>query len=147
MPGKDARVEKLLALTSLRIHPNKYIVATSPTSTINSIKQRLADIDSQYWSIISSEEEISLILPANTWAQMSSYLPKAKIEEDYRLITLDAPTSWDTPGYLTKILSILTQENITVGVISGFSRHHLIIKSKNLLQAIDSLNQTIEFSQ
>lgn len=147
MPGKDGRVEKLLALTSLRIHPNKFVVVTCPTSSINSIKQRLADLDSQYWSIISSEEEISLILPANAWNSMSSYLPKAKAEDDYRLITLDAPTSWDIPGYLTKVLTILTQENITVGIISGFSRHHLIIKSKHLLQAIDSLNQTIELCQ
>ncbi len=147
MTGKDGRIEKLLALTSLRIHPNKFVLITSPVSTLNTIKQRLADIDSQYWHIITSEDEISLLLPATVWSQINSYLAKAKVEEDYRLITLDAPSSWETPGYLTKILSILAQENINVGIISSFSHHHLIIKSKNLLQAIDSLNQTIEISQ
>lgn len=147
MTGKDGRVEKLLGLTSLRIHPNKFVLVTSPISTLTAIKQRLSDFDSSFWNINVAEEEISLFLPANAWSTISNYLPKAHAEEDYRLITLDAPPSWDTPGYLTKILSILNQENISVGVISGSSRHHLIIKSKHLLQTIDTLNQAIEISQ
>ena len=147
MTGKDGRVEKLLALTSLRIHPNKFVLVTSPPSTIATIKQRLNDIDSSFFNLNTAEEEISLLLPANAWSTINNYLSKAKAEDDYRLITLDAPVSWDTPGYLAKILSILNQENISVGVLSGFSRHHLIIKSKFLLQTIDALNQAIEISQ
>lgn len=147
MTNKDGRVEKLLGLTSLRIHPNKFVFVTAPLSTLQTVKQRISDIDSTFWNINVAEEEISLFLPSNAWSNISNYLPKAKSEDDYRLITLDAPPSWEIPGYLTKILSILGQENISVGVISGYSRYHLIIKSKHLLQTIDSLNQAIEISQ
>lgn len=147
MTGKDTQVDRLLAITSLKIHPNKFVLITSPISSASTVKQRLADLDNPFWSIITSEEEISLIIPATAWLLISSYLPKAKTEDDYRVITLDVAISWDSPGYLTKVLSILAQENIAVGIISGFSRHHLVMKSKHLLQAIDCLNQAIEIAQ
>ncbi len=147
MTGKDNRIEKLIAATSLRIHPQKFSLISCPLSYSTLVKQRISDIDNPFWSVTISEEEISLILPSNTWQIHNSYFPKAKAEDDYRVITLDVATGWTVSGYLAKILSILTQENITIGIISAFSRHHLIIRSKDLLQTIDTLNKNIEIAQ
>lgn len=147
MTGKDNRIEKLLAATSLRIHPYRFNIVSIPISNLNLIKQRLNDLDAQFWSVSVEEDEVTMIVPTTTWVALSAYLSKAKVDEDYRIITLDVTTNWDIAGYLTKMTSVLTQEDITIGIISGFTRNHLIIKNKDLIKAIEILNRLIEGAQ
>lgn len=147
MTGKDNRIEKILAATSLRIHPHRFVLVSMPLSTLTLLKQRLSDIDSPFWSLSVEEAEVTVILPITAWNTITSYFSKTRVEEDYRVITLDVTVPWDVAGFLTKILGVLAQENISCGLVSGFSRDHLIIKNKDLLRAIEILNQLIESAQ
>lgn len=147
MTGKDNRIEKILAATSLRIHPHRFILISLPFSSLTLLKQRLADIDAAFWSFSIEEDEITLITPQNLWNTLSSYFSKSKSEEDYRVITLDVVVPRDISGFLPKILAILSQENISCRVVSGFSRDHIIVRNKDLLRGIEILNQLIDSAQ
>lgn len=147
MTNKDNRIEKLLSATSLRIHPHRFFIVSMPLTSLNNLKQHLSEFDAPFWSVCIEEDEITLILPVNTWTAVSSYLSKAKVDEEYRIISLDVATSWDVAGYLTKIMSVLTDEGISTGIVSGVSRNHLLIRTKDLIRAVEVLNKLIETAQ
>ncbi len=147
MTGKDNRIDKILAATSLRIHPQSFLIASIPSNSLGILKERLNDLEAPFWSLSVEESETTLIIPKSLWTNLAAFIPRAKIDEEYRVVTLDVDVSWDVPGYITKIVSILTQEGISTGVISGYTRNHLIIKNKDLMKAFELLNNTIETSQ
>jgi hypothetical protein len=60
----------------------------------------------------------------------------ARIEGDFRLVTLDIELGWNVVGYLARVMAILAEAGISCGVLSSFSRDHLLIKQDKLGAAL-----------
>jgi hypothetical protein len=83
--------------------------------------------------------EVTLLLEDTDWRAMRHAARDARVEADFRLVTLDVELGWNVVGFLAHVTQILAKEGIAVGALSAFSRDHLLIKQHDLGRALRSL--------
>jgi hypothetical protein len=80
--------------------------------------------------------EVTLLLEEDDWRAMRHAARDARVEADFRLVTLDIELGWNVVGFLAHVTQILAGEGIAVGALSAFSRDHLLIKQDDLGKAL-----------
>lgn len=80
--------------------------------------------------------EVTLLLEEDDWRAMRHAARDARVESDFRLVTLDVELPWNVVGFLAHVTRILAGEGIAVGALSAFSRDHLLIKQEDLGRAL-----------
>ena len=80
--------------------------------------------------------EVTLLLEDSDWRAMRHAARDARVEADFRLVTLDVELPWNVVGFLAHVTQILAGEGIAVGALSAFSRDHLLVKQNDLGKAL-----------
>ncbi len=80
--------------------------------------------------------EVTLLLEEADWRTMRHAVREARVERDFRLVTLDIELPWNVIGYLAHVAEILAAAGIPVGALSAFSRDHLLIKQDDMGKAL-----------
>jgi hypothetical protein len=93
--------------------------------------------------LLRDEHEVTLLLDETDWRAMRHAARDARVEGDFRLVTLDLELDWNVVGYLARVTAILAQAGISVGALSAFSRDHLLIKQDDLGQALRVLGEHV----
>jgi len=91
--------------------------------------------------ILRDAYEVTLVIEDDDWQRIRHAVRDARVETGYRLLTLDLILPWNTVGYLARVTEILASVNISVGVLSSFSRDHLLIKQEDLGKALRVLGE------
>lgn len=86
--------------------------------------------------LLRDEDEVTLLLDETDWRAMRHAARDARVESDFRLVTLDLELDWNVVGYLARVTAILSDAGISVGALSAFSRDHLLIKQGDLARAL-----------
>ena len=87
--------------------------------------------------------EVTLLLEEIDWRTMRHAVRDARIEGNFRLVTLDIELGWNVVGYLPHVTAILARAGISVGALSAFSRDHLLIKQDDLGTALRVLGEEV----
>ena len=93
--------------------------------------------------LLRDEHEVTLLLDETDWRAMRHAARDARVEGNFRLVTLDLELDWNVVGYLARVTAILSQAGISVGALSAFSRDHLLIKQDDLGQALRVLGEHV----
>lgn len=93
--------------------------------------------------LLRDEHEVTLLLDETDWRAMRHAARDARVEADFRLVTLDLELAWNVVGYLARVTAILSQAGISVGALSAFSRDHLLIKQDDLAKALRALGEHV----
>jgi uncharacterized protein len=93
--------------------------------------------------ILRDTHEVTLVIEADDWKRIRHAIRDAKVETNYRLVTLNVVLPWNTLGYLARVTEILAAANISVGVLSSFSRDHLLIRQDDLGKALKTLGEHV----
>lgn len=93
--------------------------------------------------IMRDAHEVTLVIEEDDWRRIRHAVRDARTETGYRLITMDIQLPWTTVGYLARVTEFLAAENISVGVLSSFSRDHLLIKQEDLGKALRVLGEHV----
>lgn len=93
--------------------------------------------------ILRDAHEVTLVLEDDDWKRIRHAVRDARIENGYRLVTLDIKLPWSTVGYLARVTEILATAGISVGALSSFSRDHLLIKQDDLGKALRVLGEHV----
>ena len=80
--------------------------------------------------------EVTLLLEDSDWRAMRHAARDARVESEFRLVTLDVELPWNVVGFLAHVTQILAGEGIAVGALSAFSRDHLLVKQNDLGKAL-----------
>ncbi len=59
--------------------------------------------------------------------------------EGWKIITFDMVLPFELVGFITRLSQILTEEGISIFVISAYSTDHILVKEKDLPGAIKKL--------
>ena len=86
--------------------------------------------------LLADTREVTLLLEEDDWRAMRHAARDARVEQGFRLLTLDIELDWNVVGYLAHVTAILAAENISVGALSAFSRDHLLVKQQDLGTAL-----------
>jgi hypothetical protein len=87
--------------------------------------------------------EVTLLLEDADWRAMRHAARDARVETNFRLVTLDVELDWNVVGFLARVTEILAREGIAVGALSAFSRDHLLIKQDDLGRALRVLGEHV----
>ncbi|MDT7779923.1 MAG: uncharacterized protein QOC99_2435 [Acidobacteriota bacterium] len=87
--------------------------------------------------------EVTLLLEEADWRSMRHAARDARVESGFRLVTLDIELAWNVVGFLARVTEILSSAGISVGVLSAFSRDHLLIKQDDLGKALRVLGNHV----
>lgn len=93
--------------------------------------------------LLRDKHEVTLLLEEEDWQVMRYAAREARVEKDFRLMTLDIELEWDVVGYLRRVTEILAEADVPVGALSAFSRDHLLIKQDDLARALRALGRHV----
>lgn len=88
--------------------------------------------------------EVTLLLEESDWRAMRHAAREARVEANYRLVTLDIELPWDVVGFLARVTEILAAAGVSVGALTAFSRDHLLIRQDDLPRALKALGPHVE---
>lgn len=94
--------------------------------------------------LLRDAHEVTLLLEEEDWRAMRHAARDARVEEGFRLLTLDIELQWNVVGYLALVASILAEEGISVGALSAYTRDHLLIKQDDLGRALRALSPHVQ---
>jgi hypothetical protein len=93
--------------------------------------------------VLRDEHEVTLLLDETDWRAMRHAARDARVEGNFRLVTLDLELDWNVVGYMARVTALLSGAGISVGALSAFSRDHLLIKQDDLGQALRVLGEHV----
>jgi hypothetical protein len=138
-------VHDLLARTKIEVAPATYIIVGINLQDWSRLLEspELSPSTDAPFMLMRDASEVTMMLEVSDWERIRHAVRDAKVETDYRLLTLDVVLSWNVVGYLARITEILAAANISVGVLSSFSRDHLLIKQADLGNALKVLGKHV----
>jgi uncharacterized protein len=147
MPGitSEKTVTELLRETRIEVAPSNYVLLGLRHDEWNHLLAHpdLSPQSDLTFMIFRDGREVTLLIEEDYWKRIRHALTEARVEEGFRLVTLDFELPWNVVGYLARLTEILAQAGVAVGVLSSFSRDHLLIKQAQLGTALRALGEHV----
>ncbi len=106
----------------------------------NSLSPRM----SAPFMIFVDPHEVTLILDEIDLGNMRPGLGTAKVENGYRMLTLDIVLELSVVGFMAEISRILAEAGVAILPLSAFSRDSLLIKQDDLATALKALGPFVD---
>jgi len=134
-------ITELLRATKIQIAPAAYVLLGLSSQDWSRLlaEPELSPRHNAPFMIFRDSDEVTLLIEEDDWMRIRHGVRDAKVERDFKLITFDTALPWNVVGYLARITELLAQAGIPVGVLSSFSRDHLLIKQQYLGKALRAL--------
>ena len=136
----NQELKKSLRKIKFKVLPQTFLIIRIPLNYSNEIFNNVKKIKNVY-SIILEKEGVTLIISENNWNKIKSKFNKSKIEKGYKIITYGASTDLNLVGFLSFVSKILADKNISVNVLSAFTRDYFLIKKSKVKLAVKELNK------
>ncbi|MBA2646598.1 MAG: ACT domain-containing protein [Pyrinomonadaceae bacterium] len=135
-------VDELLRRTRVEIAPgNFFVVGISHEDWARLLESpELSPRPNVPFMLLRDAHEVTLLLEEDDWRTMRHAARAARVEGNFRLVTLDVELPWDTIGFLARVTEILASVGVSVGALSSFSRDHLLVKQDDLAKALRALS-------
>jgi uncharacterized protein len=142
---RDVLIAELLSRTSVRVSPAVYFLIGMRHEVWQRLLENpeLSPRGDAPFMLLRDGFEVTLLLDEVDWRAMRHAARDARVEGDFRLVTLDLELDWNVVGYLARVTAILSQAGISVGALSAFSRDHLLIKQDDLGHALRVLGEHV----
>jgi len=90
--------------------------------------------DSDFFSITKTLDELSIV------CSQGSIPSSVKCEKDWRILKVEGPLDFSLVGILSSISNVLAQQGISIFAISTYDTDYILVKDKDINNAIDSLS-------
>ncbi|MEP6925776.1 MAG: ACT domain-containing protein [Pyrinomonadaceae bacterium] len=141
-----SQAKELLRQTRIEVAPETFfLVSLSPEEYRRLLENpELAPRGGAPFMLLSDRFEVTMLLDSIDWQTMRHAARDAKVEGNFRLLTLNLVLPWNVIGYYALVTKILADAEISVGALSAFSRDHLLIKQEDLPKALKVLGPFVE---
>ena len=138
-------VDELLRRTRVEVAPSAYYLVGMRHEDWTRLLENpeLSPRRDASFMLLRDKHEVTLLLEEDDWRTMRHAARDARVEKDFRLVTLDIELEWHIVGYLRRVTEILAEAGIAVGALSSFSRDHLLIKQDDLARALRALGKHV----
>ncbi len=115
----------------LRISKTKYAVARVGDFDLSSL-------NFPFFALINDGKEITVVAEEE---KLPKGLEGLEVEKDFRVITFETVLPFDTVGFIARISRALAEKNIPILVFSSYSTDHILVKTRDLQQAVKTLHE------
>jgi len=89
--------------------------------------------NSDFFSMTKTLDELSIVCSEES-------IPNGiKCEKDWRILKVEGPLDFALVGILSSITNVLAQQGISIFAISTYDTDYILVKDKDIKNAIDSL--------
>ena len=140
------QAHELLRQTRVEVAPETFfLVSLAPAEYRRLLENpELSPSGDVPFMLLSDRFEVTMLLAQKDWQIMRHQAGNAKVEGNFRLVTLNLELQWNVIGYYALVTKILADAEISVGALSAFSRDHLLIKQEDLAKALKVLSPYVE---
>ena len=140
--GSEIEVTELLRRTRVEVAPATFFLVGLRHEDWARLLENpeLSPRPTAPFMLLRDAHEVTLLLAEADWQTMRHAAREARVEKDFRLVTLDIELPWHVVGYLARVTQILAEAGVAVGALSAFSRDHLLIKQEDLGKALRALS-------
>lgn len=91
----------------------------------------------EFYSITKTQDELSIV-------SLEENIPlDIKCERNWRILKIEGPLDFSLVGILSKISSLMAENNISIFAISTYDTDYILIKESNIEKAIGILKKDI----
>lgn len=135
----ESRLKELLSNTKLKVWEDDFYFVSVSTK----YKEILKKLNFDFFSFIQEEYQLTLILSKDEWEKIKNKIKNYRIQKDYKLITFDVYLTPDVIGFIATIAEILAKNNISILIVSSFSKDHVLVKKSDLSNTLKVLENFI----
>ncbi|WP_298839585.1 ACT domain-containing protein [Clostridium sp.] len=89
---------------------------------------------SNFYSVTKTSDELSIV------CSQASIPSDIKCEKDWRILKIEGPLEFSLIGILSSISTILAKEGISIFAISTYDTDYILVKEKDIDNAINTLS-------
>jgi len=89
--------------------------------------------ESEFFSITKTLDELSIV------CSQGGIPSSVKCEKDWKILKVEGPLDFSLVGILSSISNVLAQQEISIFAISTFDTDYILVKDKDIDNAIGSL--------
>jgi hypothetical protein len=142
----EANVEELLRRTKVEVAPSTFVLVGMRHEDWKRLLENpeLSPRADSNLMLLRDPYEVTLLVEEEDWQAMRHAAREARVERDFRVVTLNVELAWNVVGYLARVTELLAGAGISVGALSAFSRDHLIVKQTDLAKLLRVLGEHVE---
>jgi len=89
------------------------------------------------FAVTNDQSEITVVIDQSKIKEESII----SVDKDWKILTFDMTLPLELVGFLSKISRVMADRNISIFVISAYSTDHILVKEKDLAEAVSALRQ------
>jgi hypothetical protein len=144
----ERELRAALAAAKLYTDGRTYSLVGLPCEVLPRIGELLNSPPSPFWTIMADKDELSLLIPSDTWAMHAERLTLGRVlprvVTGYRLITLDVVLPPSLVGFLAHITPPLADAGIPILAFSAYTCDHLLVPKDRFEAAWSVLERLIQ---
>ncbi len=134
--------ENAFVQTTLYTDETPYALIHLPAPAITAAAGVLAEIGMAFSALVVDKDEVTLVLPQDTWEPFAARLPDYRVVDDFRLITFDSPLDMALVGFMALISQVLAKAGVSLIALSAFERDHILVPAAQFQLAWNTLHTT-----
>ncbi len=141
----EKTVADLLRESKVEVAPAIYVLAgIRPADWTRLLENpELSPNTESPFMIFRDAREVTLLIEEDDWKRIHHAVRDARVERDFRLLTFDIELPWSVVGFLARVTELLAAAGISAGVLSSFSRDHLLIRQADLANTLRVLGEHV----
>jgi hypothetical protein len=134
-------VDATAALSQATLYTDEvlYTLVHLPAPAITAGAGVLAEVGAPFSALIVDKDEVTLVLPQETWPEFARRLPDHRTADGYRLITFDLSLDLALIGFMALVGRILAEAGVSILALSAFERDHILVPAAQFQAAWDAL--------
>lgn len=133
------------AQTKLHTDNTEYVIVSFGTEQVTGALFLFSRLGVPFSVAVVDKDEITLLLPWESWYQVRDEIEVYDEARGYRLITFDTSTDLGLVGFIATLSDLLAEAGISIYSVSAFTRDHILVQEEDLGQAIKVLSDFIEW--
>ena len=133
-------IDQALSAASFYSDGRSYSFVRLPVTQVAAAAGMVAQIGEPFCALLIDKDEVSLLIPADTWDGFSNRIPDSAVSaEPYRLITIDVELEPDLVGFMAHVSRAMADADITILPFAAYTRDHLFVPEGRFDIAIAAL--------
>lgn len=130
--------------TQLYTDRTEYVIVSFPPDQVTDALFLFSRLGIPFSTAVVDKDEITLLLPWDSWYQVRDQAQSYDEARGYRLVTFDIPTDLGLIGFIATLSSLLAEAGISIYSVSAYTRDHILVQEEDLDRAIELLQDFIE---
>lgn len=139
----DPRVASLWSRAKLLVWPERYVLASLPSSALPESARLLSSSAGKFAALVAERDEVSLTVEQGVWSNSELRRQARGAAGPLRSITLDLQLDLDVCGFLAPAAVRLAAAGISIVPQCGYLKDHLLVHESNLERTVEVLEAFI----